>query len=155
VVHSLTELSPSWEAASCAVAQELSSILWNPEVHYRVHKSPPLIPILSQIDPIHTMPSYLTVVVSDNNLESYYTIKWLQEINVDWYQQKSHVVLSIVSLPTVFHPWCSNLQSAAICSCWFLARGFFYPENGGHTFLRNIGSYKIYMAPHPRRRHSS
>jgi hypothetical protein len=38
---------------------------------------------------------------------------------------------------------------------WFLARGFFYPEDGGDTFLRNVGSHKIYMVPHPRRRHSS
>jgi hypothetical protein len=29
-------------------------------------------------------------------------------------------------------------QSAAICSRWFTARGFFYPEDGGDTFLRNI-----------------
>jgi hypothetical protein len=25
---------------------------------------------------------------------------------------------------------------AATCSRWFLARGFFYPEDGGDTFLR-------------------
>jgi hypothetical protein len=29
----------------------------------------------------------------------------------------------------------SELQSAATCSSWFTARGFFYPEDGGDTFL--------------------
>jgi hypothetical protein len=41
------------------------------------------------------------------------------------------------------------------CSRWFLARGFVYPEDEGLTFLRNVGSHKILLAPHPRRRHSS
>jgi hypothetical protein len=50
---------------------------------------------------------------------------------------------------------CVELQSAATCSRWFLARGFFYPEDGGDTFLRNIGSHKNYTVPHPRKRHSS
>jgi hypothetical protein len=55
------ELSPL-EAASRAAAQELPNILWNQKVHYRVHKSPPLFPILSQIYPVHTTPSYLAKV---------------------------------------------------------------------------------------------
>jgi hypothetical protein len=29
-----------------------------------------------------------------------------------------------------------------------------YLEDGGDTFFRNFGSHKIYVAPHPRRRHS-
>jgi hypothetical protein len=40
LTYLLTELSSSWEATNCAATQELPSILWNPKVQYRVHKSP-------------------------------------------------------------------------------------------------------------------
>jgi hypothetical protein len=56
------ELSASWEAASCAVTQELPSILWNPKVHYRAHKGHPLVPVLNQTHPVHTTPFYLSKI---------------------------------------------------------------------------------------------
>jgi hypothetical protein len=52
-------MNPSWEAASCAGIQEFPNILLNAKVYYCVHKSPPPVPILSQIDPVQTTPSYL------------------------------------------------------------------------------------------------
>jgi hypothetical protein len=56
------ELSPSWEAASHSATQTFTNIFWNPEVHYRDHKSPLFVPILSQINLVRSTPFYLSKI---------------------------------------------------------------------------------------------
>jgi hypothetical protein len=53
-----------WEADSCSLGQEIPRLLWNPKLHYRVHMSPPLDPILSHLNPLHNlMPIYVRSVL--------------------------------------------------------------------------------------------
>jgi hypothetical protein len=55
------EQSP-WETYNYSATQEIPHLVWNSKVHYHVHNSPPLVPILIQMHPVHTFPPYFRKV---------------------------------------------------------------------------------------------
>jgi len=64
------EQSPSWEANRFSAGQEIPRVLGNTKIHYRIHKCPPPVPILSQLDPIHAPTPYSLKIYLNNILPS-------------------------------------------------------------------------------------
>jgi len=55
--------SHSQEANQFSASQKIPHISWNLKVHYRIHKCPPPIPIVSQLDPVHTPTSHFLKII--------------------------------------------------------------------------------------------
>ena len=58
IIREYLQQSPSWKANRFSASQEIPCILQNPKIHYRIHKCPPTVLILSQLDPVHTPTSH-------------------------------------------------------------------------------------------------
>jgi len=64
------EQNPSWEVISCSASQDTACLLWDRNVHYHVHRNSPQVPILNQMNLIHTHPPYFYNIHSNINLPS-------------------------------------------------------------------------------------
>jgi len=59
------------QANSHSASQEIPSLICKPKVHYRIHKSLSLVPILSQMRPVHIFPPCFLKIHSNIILPSY------------------------------------------------------------------------------------
>jgi hypothetical protein len=124
LTYILTELSPSSGVTNCAAPQELPNILWSPKVQYSVHKSPPLVPILSHINPIHTFPSYLSKIYPNIvYLPMSLSFQWSLSF---WISHQYPICIRLLPhscyMPLSFHPKAPHhediLRRADICSAF-------------------------------------
>jgi hypothetical protein len=83
------EKSPSWEANPFSASQEIPRILWNSKFHYRIHNSPPPIPILKHTDPVsdltsHFLNIHLNIIVPSTPRSSKWSLclRFLHQIPV-------------------------------------------------------------------------
>ena len=111
------EQSPSWEANRFSASQEIPHILWNPKVHYHIHKCPPPVHILSQLDPVHTPKSHFLksnlniFLPSMSRSPKWFSLRFPHQIPA--YNVISHVKCIIILLLLLL---CNNKHSQFCCS---------------------------------------
>jgi hypothetical protein len=103
ICNNFMELSPSWEDINCAATEEVPSILWRPKVHYRVDESHRLVPIMSQIHPVHTATPYFSTAHFNSVLYKNYIWRRVQ-VNEFLIMQLSLIFHHFISLRFKYSP---------------------------------------------------
>jgi hypothetical protein len=62
------EQSPSWEANRFSGSQEIPHFLWNPKVHYHIHKCSPPVVVVNHLNPVHNPTSWGSILILSSHL---------------------------------------------------------------------------------------
>lgn len=120
-VYSITATStrsvdPSCEANSRSARQEISHMLWKSKVHYLLHKTPPLDPILNETIPNYTLSALVYIKIHFNIIfpsslqhsvkSKSQTIGFIKiSLSCTEYCSPS-IKKKLWEVPTAYFPWC-------------------------------------------------